>query len=394
LAKTKKITNAIPAGGYERRYFESYSPNVGFIREATQEATVSGLNPQMGTINLSYVGIQRAGAQVRRTVKTYNANTRTWTITSPELRPRTVQIDAQGRPIFTQVAGIAATSFEYDARGRLQKAITGSGGSAREYTLTYDSFGFVASVKDAESRTISMTNDAIGRALSMRLPDQRQVEFRYDLNNNVTGIKPPGRDWHGFTYDITDNLAGYQPPTLAGVSNPNTGYAYNLHPKLTGVTRPDGRNVSLGQFPGYVGPMQVQTPLGTYFYNYDAGKPSVAVGPVQNDGTTNCTPDLVNFYDGALLKRTRTFGCKGTGDIEWKYNNFFEPNELKITAGSTPAYITAMAYDRDGMLTAMGDLGLRLRSDNGLLEGSSLGQINDGYLYNAFGEPLTFAQRI
>jgi YD repeat-containing protein len=169
-----------------------------------------------------------------------------------------------------------------------------------------------------------------------------------DLNNNVTGIKPPGRDWHRFTYDITDNLDGYQPPTLAGVSNPNTSYGYNLHPRLTGVTRPDGRNVSVTQIPGMVGPANVQTPLGTYFYTYDAGKPNATVGPVQNDGIASCTPSLQNFYDGALLKRQNSFGCKGTGIVEWQYNNFFEPRELKITAGATPAYVAAMSYDRDG----------------------------------------------
>ena len=208
---------------------------LGFVREATQSATTNTATPELGLVDLEFTSFSTGkalGTVPRLTTRTYASATRTWTIRSPELRTRSVRIDGQGRPLFSQPSGLAGTSYEYDARGRLRKTTTGSGPTARSYELAYDSFGYVNSITDAEKREITLVNDAVGRTTKMRLPDLREVKFRYDANNNPTGVKPPGRDWHTFGYDSTDNLARYEPPLLPGVSVVNTSYGYDLHPKL------------------------------------------------------------------------------------------------------------------------------------------------------------------
>jgi hypothetical protein len=94
-----------------------------------------------------------------------------------------------------------------------------------------------------DKRFGSISVDEFENAIPARGYERSGVESyspNVDLNNNVTGIKPPGRDWHGFTYDITDNLAGYQPPTLAGISNPNTGYAFDSNSNRLSKATPSG----------------------------------------------------------------------------------------------------------------------------------------------------------
>jgi|GEM_PF-3091661 len=228
---------------------------VGFVRTNAQNATVP-IGAQLGGVNLQMSSnvSDLKGDSARLKLANYNAAKRTWSYTTAESRTSTAQIDAQGRPLSTQFADLAPVVYEYDARGRVKKLTQGSGIEARVTDLEYDAFGFVRLIKDPLQRELVLTNDAIGRTTKMRLPDLREVEFDFDANNNITGVKPPMRDWHRFRYDTTDKLAGYDPPNLAGISAPATDYGYNLHPRLTSITRPDARNIMLTQDPGAVGP--------------------------------------------------------------------------------------------------------------------------------------------
>jgi RHS repeat-associated protein len=52
------------------------------------------------------------------------------------------------------------------------------------------------------------------------------------------------------------------------------------------------------------------------------------------------------------------------------------------------------AYDNDGLLTAAGSLTLTPNPQNGLLIGTTLGQVSDSWNYNSFGEPSSYSANI
>lgn len=74
----------------------------------------------------------------------YTAASQTFVNTTAEGRQFTLTIDDQGRPVLDQIAGLLATNYAYDSRGRLIVAAQGSGGTARVYTFTYNSSGYLA----------------------------------------------------------------------------------------------------------------------------------------------------------------------------------------------------------------------------------------------------------
>lgn len=47
-------------------------------------------------------------------------------------------------------------------------------------------------------------------------------------------------------------------------------------------------------------------------------------------------------------------------------------------------------YNQDSLLTSAGDLTLARDTQNGLLQGTSLDQITDTFIYNPFGEPEVY----
>jgi RHS repeat-associated protein len=379
------------AATFNQRSSAQTPAGLGYVRSNSQAATAT-MNAALGSVNLDMASsVRDLAGDTRLRRARYNATTRTWTHTSAELRTSTSQIDAQGRPLRTQFADLAPTVYEYDARGRFKKLTVGEGTAARVTELSYDSFGFVNLVKDPLLREVSLTNDAVGRTRTMRLPDLREVEFEFDANNNVTGVKPPTRDWHRFRYDSTDNLAGYDPPNLAGISTPATNYGYNLHPRLTNVTRPDARNVTLVQIPGEVGPTKVITPLGDYSYSYLTGRVQTVDAPPQNDGSGSCSSTLRYEFDGTLMLSVAASGCPGAGTVAWEHTGFFEAKSLKITAGTSPTLTTALLRDKDSLLTNVGAITLTRDPLNGLLNATTLGQIDDSYTYNSFAEPLSYS---
>jgi len=74
----------------------------------------------------------------------------------------TTTIDAQGRVVFEQVAGLEPATYSYDARGRLITATLGSGATARVATFAYNSQGYLARVTDPLARTVTFGYDAAG----------------------------------------------------------------------------------------------------------------------------------------------------------------------------------------------------------------------------------------
>lgn len=304
----------------------------------------------------------------------YDAASRTFTDKTPvEGRQSTTTIDDQGRVVREQVAGLLPVSYAYDTNGRLIAATLGTGQNARTIKFAYNSQGYLEHVTDPLNRTTQFEYDAAGRVLTQTLPGARTILYAYDANDNLTAITPPGRPAHTFTYTPVDLAATYQPPQV-GDGSSQTGYDYNLDRQLTRITRPDDKVIDFS-YDG-VGRLSTLTiPRGTVSYSYQPNTGLLA-NITAPDGIS-----LAYGYDGALPTSVSWAGPI-SGTVGYTYDADFRLSALSINGGMT----TAFQYDQDSLLTQAGDLTLNRNGQNGLLTGTTLGNVADAWTYNGFGE--------
>src|SRR5262249_19602883 len=111
----------------------------------------------------------------------FSASVRTFTNTTPSGRQSTTMIDALGRPMQTQLAGLNAVGFSYGSRGRVQSTSQGNGPETRTNTFGYNSLGFLETVMDPLGRITSFQYDNAGRVTQQTLPGNRIISFSYDV---------------------------------------------------------------------------------------------------------------------------------------------------------------------------------------------------------------------
>lgn len=304
----------------------------------------------------------------------YAASTRLWTTTSAEGRSGTVKLDAKGRPIASQIAGLESVIYGYDARGRLVSLTAGKGQGIRTTTLGYNAQGWLDYITDAEQRTITFERDSSGRIVRQILPDQQEVDFSYDANDNIASLTPPGRSSHLFSYDAMDQGQEYSPPLLPDVAQPSTNYVYNLDKELTQVTRPDGQTIDLAYHPIKGQLTTLSIPRGDYTYGYDVTSGKLTSITAPDGGTLSYT------YDGILpISTTWNGAVSGTVTNTWD-------NDFRLTGLTVGANNVAYDYDNDGLLVSAGALNLTYSALNGLLTGTGFGNLTTENTYTVFGE--------
>jgi YD repeat-containing protein len=187
-----------------------------FSRSHNRAAT---LDPTTGTLLNQTDTITRNG---RVSTWTFDVVTSEITTETPEGRLITETVDAMGRITRLEENGLLPIDLFYDAAGRLDEIVQGTGAEERRTSFAYDSDGFLAQVTDPLLRTVDLVYDAAGRVTSQTLPGGRYVGLGYDVNGNVTSLTPPGQREHIFRYTPIDREAEYEPPSVAGVSEPRT----------------------------------------------------------------------------------------------------------------------------------------------------------------------------
>jgi len=347
----------------------------GLTRNTTMNRTVSLSN---NLDSLSLISMTDTTAVNGRVYTSYyEAATATRTNTSPVGRQTFTVTDNLGRVTSTQIAGLNPVSLTYNTRGRLGTIASGSGGTARTFTFSYNPDGFLATVTDPVSRTSYFEYDAAGRLTRKTLPDGREVSFAYDTNGNLTSVTPPGKPIHSFTYNPIDLLQEYLPPVV-GAGSFNTTYSYDLDKKLTTITRPGGEVVSLAY--GTDGKLQtLTTPEGSFIYSYNptSGKLTVITSP---DGG-----DLSFAYDGGL-PISEIWTGDVAGRIDLIYNNDFRITSRSVNSSNPISF----DYDNDGLLTQAGSLGITRSTRNQLITGTAIGSVSDTWSYNGFGELVNY----
>jgi RHS repeat-associated protein len=303
----------------------------------------------------------------------YDASTRTITGTTATGRQAFVTLEAHGRVVRIQVAGLDPIAFGYDSRGRVISITQGSGPSARKYDALYNSVGYLSTITDPISGTLQFGYDSIGRVLTQTAQDGRQTYFTYDEGSNLTSLTPPGRPSHDFTYTDTDLQEDYIPPDVGAGTN-LTHFTYNLDKQLTQMARPDGASISLG----YDNASRISS------LTHPGGILSATYDPATGNLTRITAPGGVTTtysYDGSLPTRD-TWAGPISGTVGYIYDGDFRVVSQSVNGASTVSY----QYDLDSLLIAVGDLTLTRNPQNGLLTSGTLGVVTDTVGYNSFGE--------
>lgn len=313
----------------------------------------------------------------RATTGSYDAATHTYTILSPAGRKISKVIDGAGRVTQIRVPGLHPVNYRYDANGRLANISQGSASAPRKVRFDYGSDGFLATVIDPIGRKLSYSRDAVGRVKALTLPANRTIGFSYDANGNPTAITPPGRQSHTFAYSAVDLLSTAIAPQVGTEPN-RTGYAYNLDRQLTKIERPDGETITFAY--DAVGRIKTkQTARGTLTYTYDKATGNLRVITAPENLT------LAYRYDGSLLSAKLWTGPVA-GEVTYGYDNDFRVVSIRVNSESPTTY----TYDPDGLPIDIGELEISYDAGNGLLNGSSLGQVQDQWTYSPYAEPRDY----
>jgi len=301
-------------------------------------------------------------------VTSYTAAMRRFVATSPEGRQRFATLDAKGRVIATQTAGLDSARFTYDNLGRLSQQQVGG----RIVTYSYDTRGRLLSSLDPLGRRDSMFYDQADRLVRRVLPNGRAVLFGYDANGNLTSLTPPSRPAHGFQYTATDLTQQYDPPGIPGPKP--TRYFYNRDKQVDSIVRPDSIKVAFGYDAGGR-PSSVTFDRGAITFRYAPTTGNLV-------GVRAPTGDSLTFsYDGALPTQVRWVGTVA-GTVGVTYNNDFRVATQTVNGANALNF----AYDRDGLLTGAGAIRLGRSVTNGLLLADTLGPVRSSYQYTSRGE--------
>jgi len=312
----------------------------------------------------------------------FNAGTRRFTSATPLGRQSTSTIDSVGRVTQAQVANLSPVSFVYDTRGRVQSISQGSGADTRTNTFGYNSLGYLETITDPLNRVTSFQYDDAGRVTRQTLPGHRVIGFTYDANGNLTSLTPPDKPQHAFDYTEVDLMKEYDPPTAANVNTRVTTYTYDTERKPTLVTRPDGQTIDFDyDTAGRLNSLNLPSRQLVYGYNATTGN---LTGITDSSGSS-----LAYTYDGSLPKSSSWTGPV-SGTVAWNYDNNFRVTSRSINGANTIDF----GYDNDSLLTQSGALTIARNPQNGLLTGTTLGSVTDGWTYNNFAEPTEYSASI
>ncbi|MEO6421699.1 MAG: RHS repeat-associated core domain-containing protein, partial [Candidatus Nitrotoga sp.] len=308
----------------------------------------------------------------------YNGTSRLLTSTSATGRTSTANLDSQGRVTQQKIAGIEPVTYTYDSRGLLSNITEGSGTNIRTANFVHNAAGDLTSASDALGQTVNIAYDSVGRVVTQKLPDSSITQYSYDAAGNVTAITPPGRLAHAFAYTPIDQVSAYTPPNLDSGSTA-TQYSYNVDRGPTHITRPDGNIIDIAYDTGGR-PTSLGIARGLFNYSYNATTSQLT--GVTSPGELG----LTYSYDGTLPTGVTWSGAV-TGATAYTYNNLLLASTESVNAANTVSF----NYDADGLLKTAGNLALTRNTQNGLLTGSTLGNVTDSMTYNTLAELTNYS---
>jgi|GEM_PF-6364710 len=262
----------------------------------------------------------------------------------------------------------------------------------RETTYTYEpSTSFLQKIVDPADRSSRFLYDPVGRPTMQELADLSQIGFSYDRNGNLKTLTPPSRPVHTFHYNEVNLAEGYVPPAVLEGGNSIVEYNQDRQPEV--VTRPAGDTINFiydeldfgvpddlntGKLE------QVVSAIGTASYGYYEG-----TGRLATIDSAAADLDLTYTYNGPLLESVSWSG-EFDSSVEFAYTHDLKLESIK--SGAT--IIASYEYDDDLLLETAGDLDLHRDAATGFLTGTSLGDIDDSYVFDPdYGELSDYAAK-
>ncbi len=262
----------------------------------------------------------------------------------------------------------------YDVNGKLAKQFDNQG---RTTLYGYDDADQLISITDPLGRITQYTYTDRGELASQIYPDGRTVTFAYDERSNLAELTPPSQPTHFFDHTPRDLVSDYTPPDI-GIGNTSTTYTYNELQQLTSESRPDGRVITTA-YDDKHRVASVTMPRGSLTFEYD---------PATSQMTRITAPDNVVTtygYDDDLVD-SMTWSGAIAGTVGMAYDE-----QYRVTSETVNGSTVNFGYSDDHLLTQVGAMALTRNAESGLLAGSILGSVTEGWTYNEFGELVDYA---
>ncbi len=301
----------------------------------------------------------------------YDPATRTTTLTDPDGRTRTTNLDAADRPIRVQISGYAPTAYHYDAHGRIDTVTVGDGASARVWHYADDRTTGDLVVTDPLGQATTIRADASGRISAVQAATGETVEGAYGSVGRLIGVTSPSGAASRTTYRGDGQLDTVTAP--AGSGGPRyTTQGYDADGLVAQVGFVDGSVINVKRdAAGRIS--QVDAGAGPWSVGYDPA--SGVAATFRGPGAT-----LQRTFDGSDLVSEAW-----TGPLATSVTRSLDPlgRDISDTVAGTPAI--PYTYDAAGNLVGAGALKLTRDKATGLVTQEQIGSLTTAWRYDAFG---------
>lgn len=312
-------------------------------------------------------------------VVTYNNANKMFIVTSAEGAVVKTIIDAQERPLSTQLGNDLPIVYSYNGAGLLTNVSQGSHTLQSNY---YNNLGLLSRTVNATNSYVDFTYDLAGRIVKKEFSNGSAFLMAYDKNGNLKKITPPNRPQHQFFLNGFELVETYRPPEVTGLVAKDTIYSYNLDRQITNIVRPDQQS-AVFKYDVYSGLLRnIELARGNYIFSYksDSNLASEITSP---DGIKN------NFeYYGPFLK-SETYTNLGNsytiGTISYNFDSQHRISGRAIDKVGSRKRESRYLYNKDGMLKQVGDLELTYTYPSGRLASTKLDKIEDRREYDTSG---------
>jgi RHS repeat-associated protein len=283
----------------------------------------------------------------------YDALNRLTTTTQPGTIVTAFGYDSQDHLTSVTDPNTNVTTYEYDDAGRLLKTVSPDTGTT---VYTYDDAGNLKTKRDANNILTGYQYDALNRLTLISFPNASQnIAYGYDSPTAGNGLgrltsmtDPSGTTVYSYT---AKGQLAQQITTLAGpVASFTTAYQYDLNGNLTGMTYPDGRQVTYG-FDGadrmaeVTGAINGVTTTLAELSNY------LPFGPAQTLAMANGLTTSTS-YDPQYRFGGQSVTGPASTLLNHSYGYDFNGNILTISDALDPTHNKSYGYDPLNRLTS------------------------------------------
>jgi RHS repeat-associated protein len=309
-------------------------------------------------------------------VDRFDPAARTRTVTDPSGLASSTTYDTLGRIVGRSIPGEPATTWEYDASGRLARSTIGAGATAVATAYAYLDEGRVT-ISRSDGTTDVIVVDPAGRVVQHTAGDGSNTLMSFDAGGLPILVRPGGLQATTLGWSAAGRATGYVPPVVSGdPSFQSVAYDTAGRPEL--VSGPGSRRVEttyddIGRIDG------ISFDRGRLVPEYDpAGRLTRVLAP---DGV-----GVSYTYVGDLRTATQWDGPIG-GSVNLTFDGFGRVVGEAVSGGPT----VTSTYDDAGRLIGVGPASISRDPASGAATRATLGTASVAWAYDADGRPASIS---